>query len=595
MMIGLAISPGNTALLAGGGGRVLADAAFGLIGATADGSTGQTYTLDAAWTDLQWYRMALAAPNYVTPIAGANSDTYVATEADEGYRLAVTGMDGATEMAAKALHVVLEPPVLLEAGTSTTGWDAPTGGGVLDLDGGQVRLTGTGTINAQVVKQNIGSFDPSILGTVAYNIDVGMDAGRQTMNTHRVVLRRGGVDQYLADVTTLGNMAELAVPYLMGDLWHGYHVSEVSGLATSGVSSMGLYVRHAGNAPFVAECRIGPILGKSGGRPTVTINFDDNKASVYSFVFPLFQSLGFVGGINNVATTAGNPSALDLPKILEMYAAGWDVNLDSTHNDDITSSFGTMAAAGASWQIGKDYAVTNGITRGNEHGCWTGGQIESNPASNRVSVATVNATSGSAVVTMTTTQEMIDELAIGMRVVGHSVPNSPETTIANVSHSAGVGGTTTVTLSANVTATQTKPMLFVDTSPEFYTMKTPVYYRDTLGLRTMRTTRAQGGMLTRYGFGDRGMFTFGNALHSLTYAAFTALIDLMILRGMTIDFYTHGVIPGGGGVESDTVDFEAKMNYLALKRDQGLLDVLTKSQIWARDGNATVPTGLSGP
>jgi len=31
------------------------------------------------------------------------------------------------------------------------------------------------------------------------------------------------------------------------------------------------------------------------------------------------------------------------------------------------------------------------------------------------------------------------------------------------------------------------------------------------------------------------------------------------------------------------------MDYLAQKRDEGLLDVLTWSQVWARDGGSSVP------
>ncbi|MBN3556687.1 hypothetical protein, partial [Sphingomonas yabuuchiae] len=107
-------------------------------------------------------------------------------------------------------------------------------------------------------------------------------------------------------------------------------------------------------------------------------------------------------GVNFVGTTSSNSSAFDLPRIKETYADGWDVHLDSTFNDNITATFGTLAAAGASLQQNKELAAANGLTRGTEHGCWTGGQIESNPPSARVFVASVTS-SGTAVVTMSST------------------------------------------------------------------------------------------------------------------------------------------------------------------------------------------------
>jgi hypothetical protein len=175
-----------------------------------------------------------------------------------------------------------------------------------------------------------------------------------------------------------------------------------------------------------------------------------------------------------------------------------------------------------------------------------------------------------------------------MRAIGHNVPDSPITTVVSVDSA------TQVTLSANVPS-QTKPMKFEDTSPEFYTMKLPVYYRDVMGMKLMRTTRANGGMHTRFGFGDRTMFVFGNALHALTVDQFKAVVDRAVLLGLTVIFYTHGVIPGGGGVESDTQIFTDQMNYLASQQNAGVLDCMTLSQIWARDGGASVPTGLLPP
>lgn len=573
----------------GGGSPSLPNPQYGLITATADGSTGQTYTLNAAWTGVQWYRMALASPYGLTAISGATGSTYVAQVADEGYRLAAVGLDGANQKAAKSYHVVLAPPVLLESFDSLAGW-AASAGGVLELvtdgvDQGvkRLQLTSTGTANAQGTKADIGSFDPSTMGTIVFSADLGMDTARQGVQNHRVVLRRDGTDHYLINVTTTGTNYETPSPLHLGKLWGGYHVSEVSALATPGISTMGLYVRQAGAPPYSQVTKYDALLGRAGGRPIAIIGFDDNKLTQFTTAYPIMKERDLPFGWYLAGQLTQNSAFMSVAMLQEMYADGNDCYLDSTWNDDITSSLGTLAAAAASLQQNRDFAVANGMPRGNEHVCYTHGQIETNPPSNRVQVSAVTS-DGSNVVTIggtVTRYPTSTPIAVGMRMVGHN-STDPTITVAEI-----IGGGTQVRVSQNIPA-QTKPMLFVDESPEFYTMKLPKQMAS-MGVRTARTTRNQGPYISRFGFGDRGMFTFGHGLHGYTLANFQAAIDLTILRGGTIEWYTHGVFDGGSGTESDTADFMAKMNYLAAKRDAGLIDVMTWSQVWARDGGATVP------
>jgi hypothetical protein len=599
-MIGIGISLMTTAANkgAGGGGTppvVLDPLTYGFVTASKDGSTGQTYTLNAAWTGIQWYRRGLASPYAETLIAGATSTTYVAQAADEGYRLIVRGISGGQPVASKAYGVVLPPPVLLENFESLTGWAASIGATLsLATDSpafgtNRLQVAATGTNLATATKADIGSYDTSTLGTIVALGDLGMDAGHP--GGVSVTLRKLGADQ---SGLSFGTVYETPTPVAIGKLWGALHVSEDATLSTPGGGTVGVKVTNNAQIPYAKAVKFDALLGKAGGRPTVIFSFDDNKITQYTFAYPLMKSLGLVFGINNVRTTSSNPSALNLPKLIEMYADGCDVMLDSTDNDDLTASYGTMALAGASWQRGKDYVVANGLTRGNEHGCWTGGQIEDFPnpgnlPSNRI-LATAVTSDGSNVLNIAGATAYPAGLTpqVGMRVTGYNVPDSPKTTITSVI------SPTQVQVSVAIPA-QTKPMYFVDESLEFYTMKAPVYYRDTLGMRTMRTTRADGGMYTRFGLGDRGMFTYGNALHSLTYAQFTAMIDRVILLGLTVEFYTHGIVPGGGGVESDTSEFTAQMNYVAAKRDAGLLDNMTWSQVWARDGQSTIPTNIQPP
>jgi hypothetical protein len=316
---------------------------YGLVSATADGSTGQTYTLNAAWTNVQWYRMKLASPVSFTAIPGATSATYVSQAADEGYRLAVAGVESGANRAAKSYHVVLPPPVILEDFESLTNWTAANGADVqLATDSPaygtkRLQVTSTGTVGATATKNDIGSFDTSLLGTIAVLGDVGMDAGRQTGGMS-VVLKRFGA---LQAGPTFGTLYETPSPLLMGKLWGAMHVSDNASLNSPGGGTVGLVVGPTGDIPHSKVTKFDALLGKAGGRATIAIVFDDLKITQYTFAYPLMKSLGIPGGINFVGTTSSNSSAFDMPKIREVYADGWDVNLDSTYNDNITSSFGT--------------------------------------------------------------------------------------------------------------------------------------------------------------------------------------------------------------------------------------------------------------
>ena len=530
---------------------------FGTVTKTADGSTGQTYSAPVGMTEIQWYREALPIARTKTAISGATASTYVAQAADEGYRLVARGMLDGVLTDAVAAMVVYPAPILLEGFESAAGWTT-SGGGVIDVvtDGvdqgsSRVRLTSTGTANAQGTKASIGSFDPSTMGTIAYSVDLGWDECRQITQAARVVLKRDGVDQYVAGVTDAGLNFQTPSPLDIGKLWGSYHVSEVPGLVTPGTSAMGLYVRQAGQSPYSQETKYDALLGKAGGRPTVILGFDDNQISQYQNAFPVMQARDLQGIFYVPEQSTRNSAYMSTEMLQEMYAAGWDCGLDSTNDDSISSSKGTLAAWEASFQLNRDYAIANGMTRGNEHIAYTHGQYESNPPSDRVQISAVTAT-GSAVVTMASTTG----IAAGMRAVGHNVPNSPVTTVVSVDSE------TQITLSANIPA-QTKPMRFIDTSPEFFTMRLPKRMRE-IGVRTARTTRNNGGYLTRFGLGDRGMFNLALAMHNHTVQEFKDRIDNAIMRGHTIEWYTHGVVDNnvvGGWMELS--DFIQNMDYLA--------------------------------
>lgn len=564
--------------------------------ASRDGSVGQTYTAPSSMAVGKWYREATAKPNTRTEIAGAAGSTYVATAADLNCRLVAVGTKDGAQVEAKSLHVVLPQPLIIESFETLTGW-TPASGAELALvtDGveyGTTRLqmTSTGSTNTRAVKDNIGNFDTSQLGTIAWCGDLGLDEGRMGGSAELIFIR-AGADQkvtssasgaFNSGATDTGVNFETPSPIHIGKRWGAYNVSEIPGLASAGFSTIGLKVQNLGNIPYSQVTKYDALLARAGGRPTIIFSFDDNILSQYTTAYPEMAKRGLRGIFYVASQITQNSSYMSTAMLREMYDAGWDCGWDSTHNDNISSSFGTLAAWEASLQLNRDWSANNNMPRGTGHICWTHGQIETNPPSPRVRLPT-STTNGTNVMTVTDTTG----ITAGMRAVGHNIPNSPITTVVSIDSA------TQVTLSANVPA-QTKPVYFVDTSPEFYTMKLPKRARE-IGIKSARTTRNLGGTLTRFGLADTGMFSLGHALHNTPYADFCNLIDQVILRGTTIEFYTHGVQDNAPATYSELSDFKLKMDYVKTKVDAGLLDNLTWSEVYLRDGSASVPTGLAAP
>jgi peptidoglycan/xylan/chitin deacetylase (PgdA/CDA1 family) len=63
--------------------------------------------------------------------------------------------------------------------------------------------------------------------------------------------------------------------------------------------------------------------------PMILINFDDNRASLYSTAFPYMQSKGVVGTVYEITSNAASEAA----HLLEMQAAGWVVGNHAHHQD----------------------------------------------------------------------------------------------------------------------------------------------------------------------------------------------------------------------------------------------------------------------
>lgn len=577
-MLGLGLGLGLGAGLAGYAPPAIARN-FGGVTASKDGSTGQTYTAPATMTGIQWYREVLTIDRTKTLIGGATASTYIAQAADEGYRLVARGMVDAVEQDAVAIHVVLPVPILLDGFTSTAGWTATAGAALSIVTDDPVEGTtrmlmrGTGTASAKAVKTTMITADATATGIWAFHIDLNPDPEIQSVQNARVAPVVGGTEYYLANVTTINGATYQTPSTLWLDgTWSSFNISEVATIP-AGSATIGAALTHSGQSPNIAPLKYDALMYRSGGRPTVVINFDDIYQSLFDVGFPIMEARGIKSSLAVAQDYigAGSPR-MTQANIQTMYDAGHDIIANGTKGDGPMTSMASVAAALAELADQEAYFLSLGWTRGRGQLVYPNGSYQI-PGTKILPAGNVTST-GTAVVTMGSTTGIL----AGMEVRGENVP-AGTTVVSNDS-------ATQVTLSQNVPA-QAKPMSFTNTSGAFHTMKLPKALQ-AAGYKSARTTLASGSIHTRYGVSGRGMVMFGNSMHALSAAAFNTAIQLMKTRGGTYRTYTHGV-QTGGGINIDPTIFTANMDLLAAERDAGNIDILTESQWWARDGGSSVP------
>lgn len=547
--------------------------------ATRDGSVGQTYSVAADLTQVQWFRESLTADRTRTPITDATGTSYVARAADIGSRIVARGRSATAEIDARALAVVLPLPIVLESfddvATLAVGNEAIASADTeRDLQGrGAIDLRGTGSNlgGPKIGKADIGTHDPAGFGTIAQFVHLGWDPVYSSVSSVTLSFARGDAS-YPSEPPFLGPLYITPRPIFYGAAWGSRHVSEFGALATIGAGPLSFETAFLGQAPNAPTVAVDALLAKAGGRPTVILGFDDMVDNQYDLAFQYLRAKNLKAGIHLIPNRVGAEGRLSLVQIREMYAAGWDCYLNATPDDGPINVQSSVAAAVQGVNDVRAWAVAQGLPRGNDFICYPNGVYQTTAA--RTLVYSVR-TDGTNVATMNSTAGIV----AGMVAGGYNVPAN--TTVASV------GSDTQITLS-NPVVTQTKPYSFTNAGSAFGYTLLPLALK-AAGYKMARTTQGRGGFLSRFGIGDRGgILTPCNPTSSLTLEELQAEVDLCILRGETMEFYTHG-ISAAGGVQTDSAKFTALIDYIAAKRDAGLLDVLTKTELWMRDGNASVP------
>ena len=546
--------------------------------ATKDGSVGQTYSAPQGMSGVQWFREALTSDRTRTPITDASATTYVARAEDIGTRLVTVGVMNGQRVVAPALSVVLDIPILLESFDTTSGFTATNeallasrsavaqGSGAVEIQGTGSRLGGPG-----LSKSDIGYHDPAKFGTIAQFVDLGWDPIYHTVTAFDLTLTRGS-QEFRAKTPLLEPLYQTPQPLFYGSMWASIHSSEIEGLQGAGAGRFGVTNSVITQVPHAPRVSVDALVARAGGRPTIVIGFDDILRTQYTDAFPYMQARNVKGGFHIAPGKIGGPSRLTLAQLREMYNAGWDCYLNGSYDDDLMTTRPTLAAALAELQKVRDWAQANGMTRGNDFCCYPNGRYQDSPFRPRSFSAKTN---GTRIATMSDTSG----IQPGMLVGGYNVPVG--TTVVSVD------SPTQITLSENVIA-QVKTFNFTDLSSEFSYTKLPLALK-AAGYKMARTTQGKGSWLSRFGITDRGgVVTPANATSNMSLDELKSLIDVAILRGETLEFYLHGIYETGTG-QTDSAKFRGLIDYIVARRDAGQLDVLTKTELWMRDGNSSLP------
>jgi hypothetical protein len=138
-------------------------------------------------------------------------------------------------------------------------------------------------------------------------------------------------------------------------------------------------------------------------------------------------------------------------------------------------------------------------------------------------------------------------------------------------------------------------MSFTVTSSAFYSGK----LQDALKTKGMRLGRGtnNGNFPSRFGLFDQGLVLPGNSMSSTggngTAALMNAVVDACKTNKVTAIAYGHNAVDTiVSGLDTLKTELSAHFDYIAGEVQAQRLQVLSMSQLWARDGGSSMP-GLS--
>jgi hypothetical protein len=296
------------------------------------------------------------------------------TPSGEGKRGALGPIQGGGVMPLPPLPT----PRLLEGFEDTSNWALTAGAPTLTVDtnrkvqgAGALQVAATGATAPQTTKANIGTLDPSAMGTIAFYVDLGLDPAEQTLTSIAVQLGQGGTYQNTAGINGMSGVNNAT----LGGYWVAYHVSELPGLAALGLAQTGARVSTGHASPYVQKPAIDCLMSNAAGRAFAVITFDDVRSGQFDTAFPILAAAGGKASCYVPTALVGGPdNRMTLANIKALDAALWDMALDGTNDDTVITTRATRSAWIAELLAMQQWLVDNGLNpRAKNHICWPNG------------------------------------------------------------------------------------------------------------------------------------------------------------------------------------------------------------------------------
>jgi len=130
--------------------------------------------------------------------------------------------------------------------------------------------------------------------------------------------------------------------------------------------------RIARDTGVATQFNIGGIVTDNPNMGGFVICFDDAKAGVYTYAYPLIKAKGWRACVGVISDKVGDAGYMTLAQIQELHTAGWDIcNHSNTH---AVMNGLTMAQVVSEIQTCQNYLWANGLYRGSRVLMWPGNE-----------------------------------------------------------------------------------------------------------------------------------------------------------------------------------------------------------------------------
>lgn len=321
-------------------------------------------------------------------------------------------------------------------------------------------------------------------------------------------------------------------------------------------------------------------------RPRIVLSFDDSYASQYTEAFSYMQSKSMAGTMYTVKNLVGTANHVTLSQLQTMYAAGWDVANHTT--DHVAFNSKDVVGIAASQTPATSFTI-NGTYA-------TGGIATLDTPRNITFFPSGNDQSKKWTITGKLAGQTVTEI-----VYGKNATWSVSTGLFDEVDSITTSATSSASITVGVGRTQAEITTALQDDVDYLTsngMSRGAYHfaypqgefntssdaaLAAVGILTGRTTQP-GVTPTAVGIPNAKMLYAQGAGGSYTLASAKLAVDDAIRYGGTYNLYFHDLIAGTPTLSTQwqISNFEALIDYIATKRDAGLLDVLPITQ-WYSD------------